>query len=242
MRILKSHPKSFISRKKPDFLKKSIVNWCKDIKKKDSKKYQDKYSRTLVNIILSSMPDRKASGLGRRQKLPRAFEHVFAEVEFFDNVGTYKDLQRNRVSSTERQRYSADNLYIPPEYSENGMEGVLGDYLKLAGVTGKLQEKLIKSGKDDLVASSEYVTLLGNKFRFNVKANIRQWVFMSELRTIPGGHPTYRHAMQEAASQIIAKIPFLKPLFTHVDWIKDYGLGRLKAEVVTQERLAGLEK
>jgi hypothetical protein len=33
-------------------------------------------------------------------------------------------------------------------------------------------------------------------------------------------------------------MPFLKPLFAHVDWKKDYGLGRLKAEIRTQQKLS----
>jgi hypothetical protein len=33
----------------------------------------------------------------------------------------------------------------------------------------------------------------------------------------------------------------MESLFTHVDWKKDYGLGRLKAEVWTQQRLAEIK-
>ena len=85
---------------------------------------------------------------------------------------------------------------------------------------------------------SEYITILGNKLRFNVRANIRQWVFFAELRTIPGGHPSYRDCMQKAVKLIIKKLPYLSSVFAKVDWVKDYGLGRLKAEVYTQEALA----
>jgi hypothetical protein len=51
-----------------------------------------------------------------------------------------------------------------------------------------------------------------------------------------GGHPTYRHITK--LWQIIEKIPFTKELFAHVDWTEDYGLGRLRAEINTQKRLA----
>ena len=217
--------------------KKEIVAWCKRTKKKKGKKW----SPTLIKIISSAVPDRRRDGRNRRQKLPRAFEHAYVEVEFFKDIGTYKDLQRNRLSSTERQFYKAEDFYIPPEFKEKGMEEVLNDYLQLSKETMSLQKKLLNSGKEELINASEYVTLLGNKVRFNVRANLRQWVFFAELRTIAGGHPTYRRALQEAVSQIIDKMPFMKKIFAHVDWTKDYGLGRLKAEISTQKRLADIK-
>jgi len=222
---------------KSQFAKRDIIRWAKKVKHSEGKRW----SPTLVKIILSAVPDRKKDGRNRRQKLPRAFEHVYIEVDFFDNIGTYKDLQRNRMSSTERQAYRADDLYIPKEYQDKGMEDVLGDYLKLAGKTLTLQKKLLTSGDKKLFSAAEYITLLGNKVRFNVRANIRQWVFFSELRTIAGGHPTYRRALQEATRHIITKMPFLETLFTHTDWTEDYGLGRLKAEISTQERLSKIK-
>ncbi len=184
------------------------------------------------------MPDRSTQGLNRRHKLPRAFEHVFAEVEFDVNFGIYRDLQRNRMSSTERQALGAERVFIPREFRERGMTKVLRDYMKHVAWTRKLHRKISKSKDPNLARAAEYVTIFGNKLRFNVRANIRQWVFFAELRTIEGGHPSYRHALQKATRQIIKAMPFLKPLFAHVDWKKDYGLGRLKAEIRTQQKLS----
>lgn len=236
--------------------KEEILNWCRKIKEEDIKKTVvnnthlrgggsfhleggNNFSLTLLKIILGSVPNRNAKGITRRQKLPRVFEQVFAEVEFFTDIGTYKDLQRNRMSSTERQTISADDLFIPEEYKDKKNSGILNDYLFLAEKTKSLNKQM--SGIKKFRYTSEYATILGNKIRFNVKANLRQWVFFSELRTISGGHPTYRFAMQESARQIIEKLPFMKPLFTHVDWTPDYGLGRLKAEIATQERLSKMK-
>lgn len=223
--------------------KDTILNWAKGVKKQDLLK--DKkiwWSLRLAEIIVKAVPSRKDRGINRRHKLPRAFEHAFAEVEFNVDFGIYRDLQRNRMSTTEKQRLSAASVDIPKEFYEPEMEPVLGDYLRIADWTKSLHKKLIKSGDPRLARAAEYVTILGNRLRFNIRANIRQWVFFSELRTIEGGHPTYRRAMQKAARQIIYVMPFLKPLFAHVDWKRDYGLGRLKAEVKTQEKLGELKK
>ena len=216
--------------------KENIFDWAKNIKRKEGKKW----SQTLLKIIKGSVPPRKIMGRSRRQKLPRAFEHAFCEIEFYTDIGAYKDLQRNRLSSTERQFISATDLFIPNEYKDKKLKTLLTEYLYLADVTKKLQEKMLKIMK--LKYASEYVAIMGNKVRYTVRANLRQWAFFAELRTISGGHPTYRNALQEAAREIIKKMPFAKDLFANIDWTHDYGLGRLKAEIYTQERLSKIGK
>ena len=218
--------------------KRAIFEWARKVKKEDlSKNPNVWWSPRLAEIIVAAVPARNTDGLNRRHKLPRAFEHAFAEAEFDVDFGIYRDLQRNRMSTTERQRLSAETVDTPKEFSEPGMELVLRDYLRIADWTKNLHRRLVKSGDLRLKREAEYVTILGNRLRFNVRANIRQWAFFSELRTIEGGHPTYRKAMQRATRQLLYVMPFLKPLFTHVGWTKDYGLGRLRGEIKTQEKL-----
>jgi len=233
----------YYTAQKGHLSKRAILKWAREVKEEDLKLNPNIWwSPRLAEEIVSAVPDRKAPGLNRRHKLPRAFEHAFAEVEFKVDFGIYRDLQRNRMSSTERQRLSAEEIYVPAEFYEPEMKQVLNDYLRIADWVSHLHRKLLKSGDPELARAAEYVTILGNRLRFNIRANIRQWVFLSELRTIAGGHPTYRNAIQKAVRQILYVMPFLKPLFAHVDWKKDYELGRLKAEVRTQEKLAGREE
>lgn len=218
----------FTGQTKTYFSKGELYKWA--IKKANKNK--------VLKILYDSVPDRSQQKFNRRHKLPRAFEHAFIEVEFFKDFGIYRDLQRNRMSSTERLYLTAEHIYIPPEFLEKGMEEVYKDYLTLHKETIKLNKKVRKYGLE----VSEYITILGNKLRFNVRANIRQWVFFAELRTIAGGHPSYRDCMQKAVSLVIKKLPYLKNLFAKVDWTSDYGLGRLKAEVFTQEALSKIKK
>jgi thymidylate synthase ThyX len=212
--------------------KSEIVKWCKDKKKKNK--------NALLKIILDSVPDRRQTGRSRRQKLPRAFEQTQIEVEFFTDIGAYKDLQRNRMSSCERQKINAESLHIPEEYKDPKLKELLRDYVRLARETKSLSSHI--SHLTSNTHLTEYIAVMGNKVRFTVRASLRQWVFFAELRTISGGHPSYRKALQIAAKEIIDKIPFTKNLFAHVDWIPDYGLGRLKAEVRTQQELSKLNK
>jgi len=221
----------FTGQTKSYLSKKSIFNWTG--KKKNLKKIHE--------IINKAVSDRKNNNINRRHKLPRAFEQAFAEVEFYKDFGIYRDLQRNRLSSTERLYLNTDEIEIPKEYRQKGMESVLKDYKKLHKMTKELNKKILKS-KELPLSSAEYVSILGHKLRFNIRANIRQWVFFSELRTIAGGHPSYRNAMQKATKEILIKMPYLREMFAKVDWTLDYGLGRFKAEIKTQEKLSKLEK
>lgn len=212
--------------------KNEIFTWIKNKLNKDS----------WEKILISSIPDRKDAKYNRRHKLPRVFEQAFAEIEFYKDFGIYRDLQRNRLSSTERLYLNPNQLEIPEEFNQKGMEEVLKDYLLLHEMSQDLFHKLRKNKNPNLKNAAEYITILGHKLRFNINANIRQWVFFSELRTIAGGHPSYRNAMQKAVKEIFKKMPYLKNLFAKVDWVNDYGLGRLKAEIATQEKLAKIKK
>lgn len=209
------------------------------LSKTDIVKWARKNRGKLEEIINSSIPDRSLPQYNRRHKLPRAFEHAFADVEFYMDFGIYRDLQRNRLSSTERLYLNPQGLEISKELKDKRMKTVLKDYLKLNKMTKDLNKKIFK--EKEIRSSSEYVSILGNKLRFNVKANIRQWVFFSELRTVAGGHPSYRFAVQEAVRQIIKKMPYVKKLFAKVDWTPEYDLGRLKAEIATQEKLSQIK-
>ena len=220
----------YTSQTNTNFSKRQINNYVKE-------------NKDLVpEIIKNSIPDRSKLQYNRRHKLPRAFEHAYFEIEFYKDFGIYRDLRRNRISSTERLPLNPSSLYIPSEYYENGMEEVLKDYLKLDKMTKDLYKKINKSKNQELKSASEYITLLGHKLRFNIKANLRQWVFFAELRTIAGGHPSYRNAMQNTVKEITKKSPELWPIFAKVDWVEDYGLGRMKAEVYTQEMLSKIKK
>lgn len=215
----------------------------KNVSKERISQYISKLSKSkLNNIVKESVEHRLGGGVNRRHKLPRAFEHAYAEVEFYQDYGVYKDLQRNRMSTFQRAKLTADDVKIPPEYRQKGMMKVYDSYMRLFEKTKSLRRQLLNSGDENLANAAEYITIHGNKVRFNIRANLRQWVFFAELRTIAGGHPAYRNALQDAARQIIEKWPFSKELFACVDWKKDYGLGRLSAEIWTQDKLAEINK
>lgn len=225
----------------PDDHALKVFDWALRVKKEDLQANPGFWwSPRLGEIIKDGVPNRDLTGRNRRHKLPRAFEYGDFTVEFRTNFGIYRDLQRNRLMTIERQRLTAEEVDVPKEFQEPGMESVLSDYISVAAETRDLHNELMSSDNEDLASAAEYVTILGNKMGYIIQANARQWAFFSELRTIEGGHRDYRWAMQKAVRQILYVAPYLKPLFAHVNWKKDFGLGRLRAEIKKEQKLATL--
>ncbi len=190
------------------------------------------YSEKVVSLIQSAVPERK----NRRNKLPRAFEHAFAWFDMAGDWGIFRDLQRNRMNTILRQYLSAEEIIIPDELEWEGMEEVREDYLRLGGLTRDFHNRLKESKDQKVRDAAEYVTLFGNKVRFSFAANLRQWAFFSELRTISGGHPSYRKLVQDAATLLLENMPWMQQFMTHINWTKDVKLGRLTAEVRTAKK------
>src|SRR3989344_8718771 len=69
----------------PRLSKVAILDWTRRVKQKELIEQPDlRWSPFLTaQVIGASIPDRSAAGLTRRNKLPRAFEHADAEVEFY---------------------------------------------------------------------------------------------------------------------------------------------------------------
>jgi len=227
----------YTSQGEKNLSKRAILAWARRVKEEDLKEDPSlRWSPRLAEIIVDSVPDRSGEGLNRRHKLPRAFEHSYAEVEFFVDIGTYKDLMRQRMNSTERVDINAEEVEVPWEFREKDMEEVLEDYLRLAELTKDLHRRIAASKNPSLARAAEYVAIMGNKIRFNIRANLRQWGFILELRSVKGGHHYYRRAAQDAVRQLIYVMPFLKSLFAHINWSKRHGLGRLKAEFKKEQK------
>ncbi len=210
---------------------KEISNKLRDIKDQELVSNPNRYySHQLAEIIKSSLPRRE----NRRHKLPRVFELAGAVFEAYADWGIFRDLQRNRMNTILRQALSAEDVFVPKEFFWPGMEEIKADYLRLAGLTRDFHRRLRASGDKKLVNSSEYLTIFGNKLRFVIAANLRQWGFIGELRTIEGGHPTYRILVQKIMKDLLRVYPYMKTLIPNINWIKDVGLGRLRAEFKTE--------
>lgn len=170
----------------------------------------------------------------RRDKLTRAFENVYYTFDILGNLGLYRDLQRHRILTQERQDFTTVHGYdTPPEIEEGSFKEEFADCMKSAA---DLYERIYA----DLPSEAQYVVPFAYKIRWYMKMNLREALHMVELRTMPQGHPDYRFICQEMWQRIQEVHPTLAECGKFVDW-KKYRLGRLQSEMRTEFKKSAME-
>ena len=174
-------------------------------------------------VLDAYMKDRRH----RREKPGRALEQVFYTFDITGNLGIYRDLQRHRLLTQERQDFTTAHGYdTPPEIVEAGF----GDEYRrcmdrAAEVYGRIHA--------DHPREAQYVVPFAYRVRWYMKMNLREAVHIGELRTLPQGHPDYRDITQKMWREIGRVHPLLAGYAKFIDW-KTYRLGRLASELRTE--------
>ncbi len=139
----------------------------------------------------------------RWYKIPRAFEMANVAFEITMNIGAWRDIHRHRMQTQMRQRFSVHRGYHLPEEL---IEAKLDD--KFHGAIENVEKVFYKiESKDPVLA--QYAVTLAHRLRFLQRQNMRAFMWESELRTIPTGHPDYRRIEQEKVKFIRNAYPLL---------------------------------
>ncbi|MCH8022498.1 MAG: FAD-dependent thymidylate synthase [Thaumarchaeota archaeon] len=163
------------------------------------------------------------SRTNRRHKPGRALENSSYFFEIVGNYGMYRDLQRHRVLTQEKQEFSTKNGYdIPSTLIEAG-------YKKDFEEAMKRSEEAYSKIASDLPRQAQYVVALAWRIRWYMQLNLREAYHLIELRSSKQGHPDYRRVAQSMFRQISAVHPLTTKYMKFVD-MNDYQLGRLEAE------------
>lgn len=153
----------------------------------------------------------------------RAFEEARYTFDLLADIGAYRDLQRHRMLTQERQRFGILHGYVvPPEIDEYGVGEPFRAALEQAGA-------VVASIVADLPEESQYAVPLAYRVRWRVTLTLREAYHLCELRSAPQGHPGYRRIAQEMYRQIAAVHPLLAEGMRFVD-MNEYALERLDAE------------
>lgn len=159
----------------------------------------------------------------RFHKPGRAFETPVYTFDILADIGAYRDLQRHRILTQERQSYSTRHGYVtPPELEDYDLATAYRAALEDAAA---LAEQLAA----DLPDAAQYAVPLAFRVRWRMTLNLRAAYHLAELRSSPQGHPAYRQIAQQIAAQIQAVHPTLAEAMRFVD-MADYALERLDAE------------
>ncbi|MBI2122283.1 MAG: FAD-dependent thymidylate synthase [Candidatus Sungbacteria bacterium] len=136
-----------------------------------------------------------AAYLGNRterwQRVGRAFENAYVRFEIAVNIGAWRDLHRHRMLTQMRQDFSCYHGYhVPPEITEAGLTDEFSEAIK------KAEDVFYKISRKN-PALAQYAVTLAHRVRFMQWENLRECFWEMELRSIPEGHPDYRHIAQE---------------------------------------------
>lgn len=159
----------------------------------------------------------------RRHKSPRALEHAQFTFEVLADFGVYRDLQRHRMLTQDRQMLSCDyGYYIPSEILGTPFEK---DYRTAMDRAKQTYDAISKQ----LPEEAQYVVPGAYNIRWYFHVNLRALQWICELRSSPAGHPNYRYVAQCLAKEVTQVIPSFERFFKFVDYA-GYDLGRLGQE------------
>jgi len=159
----------------------------------------------------------------RFQRPGRAFEEPYYTFDILADLGAYRDLQRHRILTQERQRYTIQHGYVtPPELEDAGLARIYDQALERAA-------EAVETIAADLPEQAQYAVPMAFRVRWRIKLNLRAAYHLAELRSAPQGHPSYRRIAQAIYERIRAAHPALAEGMRFVD-MGDYELERLDAE------------
>ncbi len=166
----------------------------------------------------------------RRHKSPRALERASFTFEITADFGSYRDLQRHRILTQDRQLLTCNlGYYIADDLIGTGMEKKYRDAMDMAK---NLYDKIAR----DLPEEAQYVVPMAFNIRWYFHINLRSLQWLTELRSTPQGHPSYRRVAQAMAHQVFEVMPEYKRFFKFVDF-DGYDLGRLGQEIRNERRV-----
>lgn len=170
----------------------------------------------------------------RFRKVPRAFENAHFMFDIWGRGSGYKDLQRHRMQTQERQLFTAEwgydlekDVLSSPQRKE---------YETALLKAGKLYKKIARKSK----YAAQYVLPYAFIQHWYMNMTAREIYWLVELRTGPQGNPHYREIAQQIAAEATKAIPSLfSGLMTDRN---DYTLARRESEKKIDRKLKTLEK
>jgi thymidylate synthase ThyX len=149
---------------------------------------------------------------GPHDELPRPFS---AGQQFrFDilmDIGGFRDMHRHRRCVQIMQDFStAHGFETPPEVEA---AGVRSDYESAMTRAENAVEKLSASGGEEARQNAQYAIPLAFRKRTLFKMDFAEAVYISELRTTPAGHASYRNVAYAMYEAVAMKYPALAKYF-----------------------------
>lgn len=168
----------------------------------------------------------------RWQKVGRALENAYVRFDIVMNIGAWRDLHRHRMLTQQRQYFSAAHGYdVPQEIVDAGLEAAFRAPIDQAA---RVHEKIAQQNPD----VAQYAVTMAHRVRFMQWTNLRECFWEIELRTIPEGHPDYRH-IEQAKFKLLERVYPLLCQHMRVN-MGEYDFARRGQEEKIQQKLQEL--
>ncbi len=192
------------------------------------------HSTTQIRNVVRALPEIKQNKIlstvlgerkSKRDRPPRAFEYGYPiNFDVVTGFAEYRDLQRHRMLTQQRQDMNVSLGYsVPEEIEEMGKGEVVQECFERSE---SLHSDLIKAG---LVREAQYAPLFNHFIRWNMGMNLREMGHLTELRSQKAGHPKYRRTVQVMSKLYLKRHPEMESVLKFVDY-NDYDQGITRAE------------
>ncbi len=165
----------------------------------------------------------------RRHKPGRAFEEAVFGYEYVGKVGEWRDLQRHRMLTQERQLFTTRLGFVTPdEFNEVnvGGERLTDIYVRHMEARKRLFDLIRENISPE---AAQYVVGFGHKHRWRMTMNLREMYHLIPLRASAAGHPDYRRIAREMFYLAAERDPILlAPMTEWIDFSDEPRLERLQ--------------
>ncbi len=149
---------------------------------------------------------------GRHDELLRGFSSGQAlKFDILMDIGGFRDMHRHRRCVQLRQAYTTEHGFAVPEGVAEA--GLRAEYDGAVGAALKAAEMLRGRGEEDAL----YLLPLGVRCRTMFKMDFAEAVYISELRSQPQGHFSYREVAWEMYRAVERQHPALAKFFRVTD-------------------------
>jgi thymidylate synthase ThyX len=161
-------------------------------------------------------------GRGRHDELLRAF-HAGAQLRFdiLMDIGGFRDMHRHRRCTQIIQEFTHLHGYDTPESGDAAglaEAGVLADYRASIDAASAASRQIANTKIPDAAQSALYLLPLATRIRSLFKMDFAEAVYISELRSGPAGHFSYRKVAWEMYLAVQRQHPSLAKYFRVTDF------------------------
>ena len=177
-------------------------------------------------LLRASVGDRS----NRRHKPGRAWERTGYRFDVLCDYGAFRDLQRHRPLTIEWQRLTSDHGHATPDEIDEA--GLRDRWDRVMDAGTEMERALLDAGFED---AAGYAVPMAFRIRFVMQMTAREAMHLTELRSQPQGHPTYRRVAQAMHRLITDVHPSIGASFGYMNY-EDVDLERLEAERRTEAK------